>query len=396
MKRGDGLKILVICQYYSPEPFKVADVCEALVSKGHEVDVVTSLPNYPMGEIYEGYRKGEHKDEVINGVNVHRVFTIGRKTGFIWRTVNYYTFSVASTLYVAGLKKDYDVVFVYQLSPVMMANAGIKYKKMHNKKLLLYCLDLWPDSLASGGLKQDCLIFKYFERVSERIYKSCDKILVSSESFAEHLKERFLIDEEIMYLPQYAENLFKPTHSRQKETVDLTFAGNIGAAQSVKTIILAAEILQNENIKFHIVGDGSELENCKKLTAEKNLQNVIFHGRKPVEEMPGIYENSDAMLVTLTDDPVISKTLPGKVQSYMAAGKPILGAINGQTAKTITDAGCGFVAPAEDAQKFAECIKDFLESDKQKLGENSYKYYTQHFSKETFIEALLQEMESCI
>ena len=128
------MKILVICQYYYPEPFKVHDLCEALVSEGHEVDVITSFPNYPMGEIYEGYKNGEHKDEVLNGVNVHRVFTIGRRTGFIWRVVNYYTYSISSTLYVSKLKKEYDKVFVYQLSPVMMANAAIKYKKKHNKK----------------------------------------------------------------------------------------------------------------------------------------------------------------------------------------------------------------------------------------------------------------------
>lgn len=390
------MKILVISQYYYPEPFKVHDVCEALVAEGHEVDVVTSLPNYPMGEIYEGYKNGEHKDEVLNGVNVHRVFTIGRKTGFVWRTINYYTYSIASTQYVSKLKKEYDVVFVYQLSPVLMTNAAIKYKKKHNKKLLLYCLDLWPDSLVSGGVKKGSLIFKYFEKVSSRIYRSCDKILVSSRMFAEHLKENFSINEEITYLPQYADSVFKPEKSVDKETVDLTFAGNIGSAQSVETIIYAAEILKDENIRFNLVGDGSKIEDCQKLVEEKGLTNVIFHGRKPVEEMPEIYKNSTAMLITLTADPSISKTLPGKVQTYMAAGKPILGAVDGETAQTILSAECGFVAPAEDYEKFAECIKEFLNSDKQKLGENSYKYYTEYFSKDVFVETLLKEIEACV
>ena len=390
------MKILVICQYYSPEPFKIADVCEALVAKGHEVDVVTSFPNYPMGEIYEGYKNGEHKDEVVNGVNVHRVFTIGRKSGFVYRILNYYAYSIASTIYINKLKKDYDVVFVYQLSPVMMAEAGIRYKKKHNKKMLLYCLDLWPDSLVSGGVKQGSLIFRFFEKVSERIYKSSDKLLVSSEMFAVHLKDNFKIDEEIIYLPQYAESIFKPEDFLEKETVNLTFAGNIGSAQNTETIIYAAEILKDKNLKFHFVGDGSKLEDCKKLAEEKGLKNVVFHGRKPVEEMPEIYKNSDAMLITLTADPVISKTLPGKVQSYMAAGKPIIGAVNGEAAEVIKKAGCGFVSPAEDPEKLAESIKEFLSSDKKKLGENSYRYYTQCFSKEIFIETLLKEMESCI
>ncbi len=390
------MKILVISQYYYPEPFKVHDICEALVAEGHEVDVVTSFPNYPMGEIYDGYKNGERKDEKINGVNVHRVFTIGRKTGFFWRTVNYYTYSVASTRYVSKLKKEYDVVFVYQLSPVLMTNAAIKYKKKHNKKLLLYCLDLWPDSLVSGGVKKGSLIFKYFEKVSSRIYRSCDKILVSSRLFAEHLKENFSINEEITYLPQYADSVFKPEKPVDKETVDLTFAGNIGSAQSVETIICAAEILKDENIRFNLVGDGSKIEDCQKLVEEKGLTNVIFHGRKPVEEMPEIYKNSTAMLITLTADPSISKTLPGKIQTYMAAGKPILGAVDGETAQTILSAGCGFVAPAEDYEKFAECIKEFLNSDKKKLGENAYKYYTEYFSKDVFIETLLKELDACV
>ena len=290
------------------------------------------------------------------------------------------------------LKNEYDVVFVYQLSPVLMTNAAIKYKKKHNKKLLLYCLDLWPDSLASGGVKKGSLIYKYFERVSSRIYKSCDKILVSSKMFAEHLKENFSIEEEITYLPQYADSVFKPECPVEKDIVDLTFAGNIGSAQSIETIIYAAEILKNENIRFNIVGDGSKLEELKNLAEEKKLTNVFFHGRRPVEEMPEIYRNSDAMLVTLTGDPVISKTLPGKVQTYMAAGKPIIGAANGETANVISSAECGFTAPAEDYEKFAACIREFLKNDKKKLGENAYEYYTRYFNKDVFVETLLREM----
>ena len=172
------MKILVICQYYSPEPFKVADVCEALVEKGHEVDVVTSFPNYPMGKVYDGYKNSFHKEENINGVNVHRVFTIGRKSGFLYRVVNYYAFSIASSLFVNKLNKDYDVVFVYQLSPVLMAQAGVKYKKKHNKKLLLYCLDLWPDSLTLGGLKKGGPIYNYFKKKSvELVNIGCTIIL---------------------------------------------------------------------------------------------------------------------------------------------------------------------------------------------------------------------------
>lgn len=391
------MKILVICQYYSPEPFRIADICEALVQEGNEVDVITSFPNYPMGEIYDGYKNGEHRDEIIKGVNVHRVFTIGRKTGALYRFINYYTYSIASTLYVSKLKKEYDVVFVYQLSPVMMAQAALKYKKKYGKKVVLYCLDLWPESLCIGGIRKNSFIYKVFEKISSRIYKGVDKLLVSSRTFKKHFSEKYdFSEDEIVYLPQHAEDVFKISSSGERETVNLTFAGNIGSAQNVGTIIKAAEILKEENICFNIVGDGTELENIRKTVEKLSLKNVVFHGRLPVEKMPEIYGASDALLVTLSADPVISMTLPGKVQSYMAAGKPIIGAADGEPAQIIKEAQCGFCASAENPEELAECIKAFLESDKEQLGKNALDYYEKNFRKEFFVSTLVKELKSQI
>lgn len=388
------MKILVICQYYSPEPFRIADICEALVEKGNEVDVITSFPNYPMGEIYEGYKNGEHKDETINGVNVHRVFTIGRKTGAIYRFINYFTYSVASTLYVSRLKKEYDVVFVYQLSPVMMANAALKYKKKHGKKVVLYCLDLWPESLCIGGIKRNGLIYRIFEKISLNIYKSSDKIVVSSRTFKKYFGEKYGFDEtEILYLPQHAESFFEDVSTIDSKTINLTFAGNIGFAQDIGTIIKTAEILKDEDICFNIVGDGTELKNAQSTAKKLSLNNVFFHGRLPVEKMPELYASSDAMLVTLSADSVISMTLPGKVQSYMAAGKPIIGAINGETAEIIKEAECGFCAQAEKPEMLAEKIRDFMKCDRVKLGRNAYSYYEKNFRKEQFVEVIAKEFE---
>lgn len=388
------MKILVICQYYSPEPVRITDICEALIKKGHEVDVVTGIPNYPMGIIYEGYGKGKKKNENINGVNVHRCFTIGRRSGSFWRMVNYFSYAISSAFYCALIKKDYDVVFVNQLSPVMMAYGGMCYKKLHKKKLVLYCLDLWPESLTAGGISRESTIYKLFEKLSAYIYKSADKILVTSRNFIKHFEDKLGINEQgLKYLPQYAEDLFKPLPLPEKNTVDLTFAGNIGTAQSVETIIKAAKAFDKEKVKFHIVGDGSALEGCRRMVLEENIVNVIFYGRKPVEEMPEFYRMSDAMLVTLSDDPLISLTLPGKVQSYMAAGKPIIGAINGETVEVVNDAKCGFCAPARDSEALVECIKEFLECDRVELEKNAYEYYNEHFSKKKFIDQLCEELK---
>lgn len=390
------MKILVICQHYYPEPFRITDICEQLVQNGHEVTVVTGLPNYPMGHIYDGYRKGKKRDECINGVNVHRCFTIGRRSGAVWRFLNYYSFMLSSTAYTSGLREEYDVVFVNQLSPVMMAEAGIKYKKKHGTKLVLYCLDLWPESLAVGGIKKGSFIFNIFHKISKRIYKSADKILVTSTLFIEYLNKQFGIKkEDIEYLPQYSENIFSADtcQKNKDEYTDFMFAGNVGAGQSVDTIVKAAALTkENKYIRWHIVGDGSELENCKRLAESLGADNVIFHGRKPVEAMPEYYAMADVMLVTMLDDPVISLTLPGKVQTYMAAGKPILAASGGEIENIIGDTKCGICCPPKDAKALADAATMLSESDKlEYYGENALMYNTENFSREKFFEFLESE-----
>lgn len=387
-KENEKKKILVICQYYKPEPFRISDICEELVCRGHEVHVVTGYPNYPEGVLYEGYGKGKHIDEVINGVKVHRCYTVPRQTGIIKRFLNYYSYAISSTKYVLSKKcvasdgKAFDVVYCNQLSPVMMAHAAIAYKKKYNVPVVMYCLDLWPESLIAGGITRKSAIYKYYHLVSKRIYRQMDKLLITSRMFSDYLRNEFGIKKgKIEYLPQYAEGIFEQILPREKDgTFHFMFAGNIGAVQSVETVIKAAEILKDEPVKFHIVGGGTDLEGLKEFS--KGLKNISFYGRRPLEEMPGFYKKTDAMLVTLKADKVLSMTLPGKVQSYMAAGKPIIGAINGETEKVIADAACGYCGKAEDAKELAENIKKFIDNPNRDLmGKNARAYYEEHFEQ---------------
>lgn len=390
------MKILVICQYYYPEPFSISNICEELVKRGHEVTVVTGIPNYPMGKIYEGYRGGKKRDEVIGGVNVHRCFTVGRRSGPIWRFINYYSYMFSSTHYVSRLKERFDVVFVNQLSPVMMARAGINYKEKSGVKLLMYCLDLWPESLVMGGIKRNSPIYKMYHRISEKIYKQADKIFITSKSFSDYFSQEFGIND-AEYLPQYAENVFNPEICRKTpdSTVDLMFAGNVGAAQGVDTIIRAAALTKDiPNLRWHIVGDGSELDNCKRLADELSAESVVFHGRQAADKMPEFYSKADIMLVTMIDDPTISRTLPGKVQTYMAAGKPILAAAIGEIEKVLKDAECGMCCPPNDGEALAKAAKEMAESGKlNEYGLNSYNYNKNNFSKEKFFDKLENELE---
>ncbi len=389
------MKILVICQHYYPEPFRITDICEELVKNGNDVTVVTGTPNYPMGEIYPGYEKGQKADEVLNGVKIHRCKAAPRKTGTLNRLRNYFSYARASKKYVKRMKEDFDVVFVNQLSPVMMAEAGIAYKKKFGKRVVLYCLDLWPESLCVGGIRRGSIIYKLFNKISARIYRSVDQILVSSKSFREYFAEQFDFEEErIVYLPQYAEGQFLELAEKQSnEGFRLLFAGNLGAAQSVDTIIKAARILKDERISFDIVGDGTEFENLQEMA--KDLPNVIFHGRKPIEEMPSYYAEADAMLVTLANEPVLSLTLPGKVQTYMAAGKAIVGAINGETATVLFEAQGGYCGEAENAEQLAENVKKLIASKQVvELGKRNREYYEKWFSKEKFIIDLTLQLQA--
>ena len=391
------MKILVVCQYYYPEPFRLPDICSAMVRRGHEVTVVTGTPNYPEGEIYPGYEKGERSDEVIDGVKVHRCPLIPRKQGALYRFLNYYSFVFSARKHLLGRKDDFDVVLVNQLSPVMMARPALDWAKRHGKKCVLYCLDLWPESLLAGGIRKDSAVYKVFWHISRRIYRRADVLLVSSAGFRDYFREEMGMDpDRVGHLPQYAEELFDQVSSGQKEKdgVDFLFAGNVGQTQSVETIVAAARLLKEErNIRIHIVGGGISLDRCRELA--EGLTNITFHGRRDLEEMPGFYAMADAMLVTLVEDPVLSLTLPGKVQSYMAAGKAVMGSIGGETARVVREADCGECVPPEDPEAMARLLRTAA-ADLAKLkqqGENARKYYQAHFRKERFITRLLEVLE---
>lgn len=392
------MKILVVCQHYWPEPYPLPDVCEELVRRGHQVHVITGVPNYPMGKTYPEYTGGRNRKQEHNGVQITRTFTIARRHNAVFRLLNYYSYAISSSFYARRLAEEYDVVFTNQTSPAMMSSAAFAYAKKRGKKVVLYCMDLWPACLAAGGIAEHSPIYRFFHKVSGNIYRRVDRLFITSKMFRNYLEETHTVQaERIAWLPQYADTRFEamPPAATKGDEINLMFAGNIGAAQSLDTVLEAARLLQNEFslLRWHIVGDGSELERLKKSAAEKGLFSVLFYGRKAAEEMPAFYARADAMLVTLTADPFISLTLPGKVQTYMAAGKPILGAADGEIPRTIQEAECGFCARAEDAQGLAEMVRAFIQTgDKERLGQNAKRYYDAHFTREHFMDMLEEEL----
>lgn len=394
-------KILFVSQHYWPEPFNTTDICEELVKRGHEVTVLTGQPNYPKGNIYPGYENHAIKEEERNGVRIVRVKLHPRKTGPIHRVWNYYSFSWNGMRAVQDLDPDFDIVYSYQTSPVMMANPALEYGRKYGAPVLLHCVDIWPECLTAGGIKVGSSIYNYFLGVSNTIYSSADELAVSSEMFAEYLRQTVGVENsDILFLPQYAEDIFDEEPEMQAELneedfpqdkINIMFAGNVGATQSVKTAIQAAARLKDEGFIFHIVGSGTELEACEELAKVLEATNVRFHGRHTIEEMPAYYARADAMLATFANSPTLGYTLPRKIQSYMAAGKPIIGTIIGASRKVIDEAQCGLCCDAEDPVGLVKVCRDFAALSRDEwalMGERGKEYYEEHFSKNAHFSAL--------
>ena len=289
--------------------------------------------------------------------------------------------------------KDFDFVMVNQLSPVTMAVPALVYKKRTGKKVFLYCMDLWPESIVAVGLPKSGKLYDILYKLSRGIYKNIDVIANTSEKFEDYFKNVLKLEKDYIYLPQYAEEMFSDVKSKpfDPNNIDLVFAGNVGKAQSVETIISAANrIKEYKNIKIHIVGDGSAREKCETMKNELALENVIFHGRRPLSDMNEFYSMADALLLTLNKNEVVSYTLPGKLQSYMLAAKPIIASIDGAGADVIRKAKCGLCCEAEDDETLAENILKFASDADAVLqyAENSRKYYDECFAKDNFFSSL--------
>ena len=412
------MRILIVCQHYYPENLQITPIAEQLAADGFGVTVLAGLPNYPLGIVPEEYKKG-HRDEWINGVHVLRCFEIGRRKGIFWLAANYMSFTLSS-LYKAGrLKADYDLVFIYQLSPILMALPGLKYAGKHKIPVLLYCCDQWPESLKVYIKSEKNLLFRIMKRVSRYVYASADRVLCQSSSFVDYLVQTHGLDRnKLEYLPAFAdESYLKEDFTPADDTVDFVFMGNLGYAQDLLSVIEAVRILRDEwnaaeeneqkdsrkesgesavpPFLVHFIGDGSCLDKMKEAVGENGLGNIVrFYGRRPVEEMPEFYRMADACLLSLTAENRIGHTLPAKLQGYMAAGKPVIGMIDGSAMQVIKESGCGVCVPAGDAEGLAGAMKDFIVNPRKYAGcgEAGREYFRKNFRREIFMESLKAEI----
>ena len=386
------MKILVVYQHYYPEPFRIHEICEDLVGRGHSVTALVGLPDYPTGKVPREYRFFRRRRENINGVDVRRCFEIGRRNSKIGLAANYCSYMVSASVKALFLQHDFDVVYAYCTSPVLMAVPALVYRAFFKTKVVLHVMDIWPACLAAMNVREGSLLYAFMKRVSRRIYAKADMLLYSSRRFQTYLRDIHHIDvPDENYLPQFADDVFEGLPDAEPSPyTELVFAGNIGRVQSVETLLRSAAILQNEPIRWHILGNGANYEGCLRLAEELKLdEKVILYGRRPLEEMPGFFAMADALLVSMREEEYVTCTLPGKVQSYMAAGKPILGSIGGEAEDVITEAQCGLCAKSDDPGAFAEIVLAFLADERRaQMGGNAKRYYQEHFSKRGIMDRL--------
>lgn len=399
------MKILCVCQYFWPESFRVTDVCLGLKELGHEVTVLTGIPNYPEGKFYRGYGLFHNKEEDFQGIRVIRSWLIPRMQGKGWQLgLNYLSFAVSSRIKAHLLRPaDFDLIFVYQLSPVTMAAPALVLKKKTGVPVLLYLLDLWPESVKAASSLKLAPVLKWLDKISSSIYKSCDRILVTSRGFINRLTERGIEGSRLFYWPQWAEDLYQivelEEEAEERRQIPsgfvVMFAGNIGAAQGFEMIVEAAERLkQYRDIHWIILGDGRMKPWVESEVEARGLKHC-FHllGRHPVEKMPRYFALADALLVSLMKDPMLTLTLPAKVQSYMACGKPILAAVDGEGASVVKEAQAGLTCSSDDPDGLSRIVLQLYKMDSEKrkeMGLRGKEYFELHFKR----DELLKELEA--
>lgn len=404
-------KVLVVTQYFWPEEFRVNELVKKLVSSGCEVDVVTGRPNYPEGTIYEDFIRAAHKYNDYFGAAVFRVKNSPRGKTKDSLFLNYISFALLASIYLFKnlSSKRYDSIIAVQLSPIFSVIPALIYGKYHNVKVTTWVMDLWPDILSALKLVSNRHLIRLLTFISSRIYRFSDSLLISSEGFRSRLRELGVKDDSIHYFPQWVEDvmessdIFSTQEYKEVEALlneyrhlkKIVFTGNIGESQDLPSVLKAIEILKNRNdFVFLIVGSGRDEERVTRLASDTGLENhVKLLGRFPVEYMPSFYNLADALLLPLAKDPLFEITLPGKTQSYLYAGRPIIGFLDGEGASVLRRSNSAFVCRAGNSYELAEAIKKVCNTDQgelDKLGLSARRYAEGNFGSEKVMNTLFE------
>jgi glycosyltransferase involved in cell wall biosynthesis len=401
------VKITYISQYFFPEQYFNNSVAKELVRRGHEVHVVTCVPNYGQEQFYEGYSNTKQRSEIWNGVKIDRAWTVARGGSRLKLALNYLIYPItASWTALRKTNKKTDISFVSMPSPVFQGFVAVVLKRFWGIPTVYWVQDIWPESLTlTVGIKNSILI-KLLEWTSGWLYRQADTILVQNAAFVPMI-ERFNIPvERIRVLPNTANSIYRPISSQNcpeerkllpDATFYLMFAGNVGESQDFDNLLQAAKLLEYEdNLQWIIIGSGRYLNEAKRLTQLLGLEErVIFLGKFPEERMPCFFSHADALLVSLKDTPLFNLTIPSKIQSYMACGRPIIAALSGEGANMIEKAQAGFAVQAGNPEQLAAAIlkiKELSDSSRNQLGNNGLTYFKNNFEPRIVYDKLEEEL----
>ncbi|MCK5896477.1 MAG: glycosyltransferase family 4 protein [Cocleimonas sp.] len=396
------MRILIVSQYFWPENFRINDLVRELSQKGHQLTVLTGKPNYPSGDIFPEYQQTPEKYTHYDNLPIIRVPIITRGQSSIRLLLNYISFAVSASL-IGGFKlrkTSFDVIFVFEPSPISVGIPAIVFKKTHKIPIVFWVLDLWPETLSAVGVVKSTFFLKIIGVFVSFIYNRCDRILGQSHGFKQGINQYCNDKRKFRYFPNWSESTFETETTQRAPEIpfndacfNIIFTGNIGESQDFLSILTAAEQLAgNGRIKWYIIGEGRMLSWVKNEVKKRALHDCFYLlGRFPLERMPSFYNAASALLVALKPNPIFSLTIPGKVQSYMAAGKPILAMLDGEGEKLINISRSGFVSPSGNPDKLIKNIIKMSSMRQQtldKIGQNGKTYAQQEFSKTRLINRL--------
>jgi colanic acid biosynthesis glycosyl transferase WcaI len=405
------MRILVVSQYFAPEGFKINDLVKNLHARGHEIEVLTGMPNYPQGKFFKGYGIFKKWSEVFEGARVIRSPIWPRfRGGALHLSLNYLSYVFSAIVFgLPRVSGRFDFSFAFAVSPITSCLPAIVYKWLTGTPVVIWVQDLWPESVRAVGAIQNKFLLGLLESLVRMIYRNCDLILIQSEGFRADVTRRCDDPSKIHYFPNWAEDLYKPVDrtavvgpaKNLPSGFKVVFAGNIGKAQSMDTLIEAATILrEHKDLHWIVVGDGTERANTQSQVRDLGLEGVIhFTGRLPTEAMPEYFAMSDALIVLLKTEPIFSYTIPSRVQSYFACGRPIVAALDGEGQRVIRESGGGLVGATEDAQALANNVLSLYrmsEQDRTHMGNRGLEYYRTNFDRSgllTQLESLLEPLK---
>lgn len=403
------MNILLFTQYFWPENFRINELVAALATRA-SVTVLTGKPNYPEGAIFPGYSAAGVQREDRAGVEIIRIPLMPRGRGSPFRlAVNYLSFVISGYLVPPFVlrRRRFDVVFVYAPSPLLQALPAIFVSWLKGAPLVVWVQDLWPESLEATGALRNRYLLWIIRKVVGFIYRHADSILVQSPAFIGPVVRQGAEIGKIKYFPNHAETLFdsQGKASVGAETMaseigpyfSVVFAGNVGTAQSLETIVEAAERLRlHGNIMFVIIGTGSQKAWLAAEVRNKQLMNIRLVDRLPPSDLPVIFSAASALLVTLRGQTIYAHTVPSKLQTYLAAGKPIIAALNGEGARIVTEAEAGVSCPAGDAAALADAVL-FLSKlslpDRERMGRNGHQYAKNNYDLKMLAAQLFDHFE---